>query len=48
MFTGAAQADVTTAAVNVIVMSRTTHYLKYSHPDVHYTYGGISPISGKH
>jgi len=36
-YTGAAQADITTAAVNVIVMSRTTHYLKYSHPDVHNT-----------
>ena len=30
MYTGAAQADVTTTAVNVIVMSRTTHFLKYT------------------
>ena len=48
MYTGAAQANVITATGNVIIMSHTTHYLKYSHPDVHYTYGGISPISGKH
>ena len=30
MYTGAAQADVTTAAVNVIIMSHTTHFLKYT------------------
>ena len=30
MYTGAAQADVTTAAVNVIMMSRTTYFLKYT------------------
>jgi len=30
MYTGAAQADVTTAAVNVIVMSHRTHNLKYT------------------
>ena len=30
MYTGAAQADVTTTAVNVIVMSRTTHFLKFT------------------
>jgi len=30
MYTGAGQADVTTVAVNVIVMSRTTHFLKYT------------------
>jgi len=29
MYTGAAQADITTTAVNVIVVSRTTHFLKY-------------------
>ena len=29
MYTGAVQADVTTAAVNVI-MSHTTHFLKYT------------------
>ena len=29
MYTGAAQADVTTAAVNVIIMAHTTHFLKY-------------------
>ena len=30
MYTGVAQADVTTVAVNVVVMSRTTHFFKYS------------------
>jgi len=30
MYTGAAQSSVTNAAVNVIVMSRTTHFLKYT------------------
>ena len=31
MYTGATQADVTTAAVNVIViMSHTTHFFKYT------------------
>ena len=30
MYTGAAQANVTTAAVNVIIMSRNTHFLEYT------------------
>jgi len=30
MQSGATQADVTTAAVNVIVISRTTQFLKYT------------------
>jgi len=30
MYTGAVQADVTTVAVDVIVMSHTTHFLKYT------------------
>jgi len=30
MYTGAAQANVTTAAVNVIVTSHTTHFLEYT------------------
>ena len=30
MYTGAVQADVTTAAVNVIIMSHTTQFLKYT------------------
>ena len=29
MYIGAAQADVTTTVVNVIIVSRTTHFLKY-------------------
>ena len=44
MYTGPAQADVTTAAVNIIIMSLSSLVF----PDVHYTYGGVSPISGKH
>jgi len=30
MYTGAAQTDVTTAVVNIIIMSHTTHFLKYT------------------
>ena len=44
MYTRVAQADYTTVAVNIIVMSYTTPFLEL---DVHYTYGGVSPISGK-
>jgi len=30
MYTGAVQADFTTAALNIRIMSHTTHFLKYT------------------
>ena len=46
MYRGAAQADVTTATVNVIIMSHTNHFLKNVY--ILIAYVGVSPISGKH
>ena len=48
MYTGMArQADVITAAVNVIRRSHATRS-KSIHSDVQYTYGGITPSSHIH
>jgi len=44
MHTGEAQADVTTAAVNVIKMSHTTHFLKYLYTLMYITLLVASPI----